>query len=78
MVAREGYRVDSVCTAAEAVWHSNGVTFYSGIIRDITGRKEELMRSPSPLSSPRRGEEFSLPPFILSPKGEEFPLPPSP
>ena len=40
MLAREGYRVDSVCTAAEAVWHSNGVTFYSGIIRDVTQRNQ--------------------------------------
>ena len=39
MLAREGYRVDSVRTAAEAIWHSNGGTFYSGIIRDIAGRK---------------------------------------
>ncbi len=62
MLARQGYRVDSVRTAAEAVWHSNGVTFYSGIIRDITGRKEELIRCPLT--------------FILSPKGRGIPFAP--
>jgi len=39
MRTRESDRVDSVRDGAEAVWHSNGVTFYSGIIRDITARK---------------------------------------
>ena len=39
VLAREGDRVDVVCNGAEAVWHSNGGTFYSGIIRDITGCK---------------------------------------
>ncbi len=40
MLAREGHRVDAVCTAAEAVWHSNGATFYSGIIRDVSQRNQ--------------------------------------
>ncbi len=62
MLVREGHRVDSVCTAAEAVWHSHGVTFYSGIIRDITGRREELIRCPLT--------------FILSPKGRGIPFVP--
>ncbi len=62
MLAREGHRVDSVCTAAEAVWHSHGATFYSGIIRDITRRKED------PISCPLT--------FILSPKGRGIPFAP--
>ena len=71
MLVREGYRVDSVCTAAEAVWHSNGDTFYSGIIRDITGRKEELTRCPltSILSPKGRGIPFAPLALTLSRKG---------
>ena len=47
MLAREGHRVDAVCNGAEAVWHSHGATFYSGIIRNVTQRNQAEV-SPKP------------------------------